>query len=49
MCGDANRMARGVDAALREIVAVHGRLDAAGTDAFVADLITSHRYVRDVY
>lgn len=49
VCGDADRMARGVDAALREIVAVHGRLDAAGADAFVADLITSHRYVRDVY
>ena len=49
VCGDAARMAHDVDAALREIVATQGRLDAAGADAFVAALAADGRYVRDVY
>lgn len=49
VCGDADRMARDVDATLHEIVAEHGGLDAEGAHAFVNDLVKSHRYVRDVY
>ncbi|MGE2712531.1 diflavin oxidoreductase [Mycolicibacterium litorale] len=49
VCGDADRMARDVDAALHEIVADCGRLDADGAHAYVNDLIKNHRYVRDVY
>lgn len=49
VCGDADRMARDVDAALHEIVAEHGGFDAEGAHAIVNDLVKSHRYVRDVY
>ena len=49
VCGDASRMAKDVDAALREIVATHGGLSAAAADAYVKDLVTTRRYVRDVY
>ena len=49
VCGDASRMAKDVDAALREIVATHGGLSADAADAYVKDLSTTRRYVRDVY
>jgi sulfite reductase (NADPH) flavoprotein alpha-component len=49
VCGDAERMARDVDAALHEIVARCGGFDAEGAHAYVNDLIKAHRYVRDVY
>lgn len=49
VCGDADRMAKDVDAALHDIVARCGGLDAAAAHAYVNELIKSHRYVRDVY
>jgi sulfite reductase (NADPH) flavoprotein alpha-component len=49
VCGDAERMATDVDAALHDIVARRGGMDAAAAHAYVNDLIKSHRYVRDVY
>jgi sulfite reductase (NADPH) flavoprotein alpha-component len=49
VCGDADRMAKDVHRALHEIVATAGGLDEAGAHAYVNDLITSHRYLRDVY
>lgn len=49
VCGDAKRMARDVDMALREIVGRHGRMDAARTDVFVNRLKTEGRYQADVY
>lgn len=49
VCGDEKRMAKDVDAALRDIVARCGGMDAAGAHAYVNDMITTHRYVRDVY
>lgn len=49
ICGDANRMAKDVDHALREIVAHHGNLDSADADAYVKKLSTDKRYVKDVY
>jgi sulfite reductase (NADPH) flavoprotein alpha-component len=49
VCGDADRMARDVDAALHDIVAQCGAMDADAAHAYVNDLIKSHRYVRDVY
>ncbi|KAA0113296.1 sulfite reductase flavoprotein subunit alpha [Mycolicibacterium sp. P9-22] len=49
VCGDADRMAKDVDAALHEVIARVGGLDAAAAHAYVNDLIKSHRYVRDVY
>lgn len=43
VCGDADRMARDVDAALHEIVAGCGGFDAEGAHAYVNDLIKTHR------
>ncbi|MFY1030149.1 molybdopterin-dependent oxidoreductase [Pseudomonas asiatica] len=49
VCGDAQRMAKDVDAALRVIVAEHGGMDAAAAAAYVEDLSKAKRYRRDVY
>ncbi|MNE01081.1 Sulfite reductase [NADPH] flavoprotein alpha-component [compost metagenome] len=49
ICGDAGRMARDVDAALKQVVAEHGALSTEQADAYVAELSRSKRYLRDVY
>ncbi|ANY09760.1 reductase [Pseudonocardia sp. HH130630-07] len=49
VCGDAARMARDVDRALRTVVARHGGFTAEEADAQVAALAADRRYVRDVY
>ncbi|MCX5424325.1 bifunctional nitrate reductase/sulfite reductase flavoprotein subunit alpha [Streptomyces sp. NBC_00078] len=49
VCGDASRMAKDVDQALRDIAVVHGGLDETGAAAYVKQLATEKRYVRDVY
>lgn len=49
VCGDAQRMAKDVDAALRAVVAEHGGLDAAQASAYVEGLSKAKRYRRDVY
>lgn len=49
VCGDASRMAKDVDQALRDIAVVHGGLGEAGATAYVKQLATDKRYVRDVY
>jgi len=49
VCGDADHMAKDVDATLHEIVARCGGMGATGAHAYVNDLIKNHRYVRDVY
>jgi len=49
VCGDASRMARDVDQALRDIVRKHGGMDAARAQAYVQQLGADKRYVRDVY
>ncbi len=49
VCGDAQRMARDVEAALRVIVAEHGGMDAAAAAAYVEALGKAKRYRRDVY
>ncbi|SMC68915.1 bifunctional nitrate reductase/sulfite reductase flavoprotein subunit alpha [Pseudomonas sp. URIL14HWK12:I5] len=46
VCGDAQRMAKDVDAALREIIAEHGGVDA---DTYMEVLSKAKRYRRDVY
>lgn len=46
VCGDAQRMAKDVDAALREIIAEHGGVDA---DTYMEALSKAKRYRRDVY
>lgn len=49
VCGDASRMAKDVDRALRDIAVTHGGLDEAEAAAYVKQLAASKRYVRDVY
>ncbi|WP_426514658.1 molybdopterin-dependent oxidoreductase [Dactylosporangium sp. McL0621] len=49
VCGDATRMAKDVDATLREIVAAHGGMDEGAAAAYVKQLAAEKRYVRDVY
>ena len=49
VCGDANRMAKDVDQALREIAVAHGGLNEERATAYVKRLGTEKRYLRDVY
>lgn len=49
VCGDASRMARDVDAALREIAIEHGGHDAESAAEWLAALTAGRRYSRDVY
>jgi sulfite reductase (NADPH) flavoprotein alpha-component len=49
VCGDAKRMAKDVDAALHEIIAQQGGMDAAAAADYVKQLKKDKRYQRDVY
>jgi sulfite reductase (NADPH) flavoprotein alpha-component len=49
VCGDAHRMAKDVEAALHEIVAQHGGLDATAAGDYVKQMKKERRYQRDVY
>lgn len=49
VCGDASRMAKDVDRALRDIAVAHGGLDEGEAAAYVKQLAAAKRYVRDVY
>ncbi|GAA1234315.1 bifunctional nitrate reductase/sulfite reductase flavoprotein subunit alpha [Kitasatospora nipponensis] len=49
VCGDAGRMAKDVDQALREIVATHGAMDEEAAAGYVRQLASEGRYLRDVY
>ena len=46
VCGDAKRMAKDVDATLKQVCATHGGVDG---EAYVADMARAGRYQRDVY
>jgi sulfite reductase (NADPH) flavoprotein alpha-component len=49
VCGDASRMAKDVDAALKMIVQTHGKMSAEAAGDYVAKMAQEKRYVRDVY
>ncbi|RQQ48177.1 bifunctional nitrate reductase/sulfite reductase flavoprotein subunit alpha [Burkholderia stagnalis] len=49
VCGDAARMAKDVDAALKSVVAAHGGMSDDKAGEYVARLAKERRYVRDVY
>ena len=49
VCGDASRMAKDVDAALRRVVEDHGGMGTEDADAYVTAMAREKRYVRDVY
>ena len=49
VCGDARRMAKDVDAALRTIIQEHGDKTEQQTNEYVEKLKADKRYKRDVY
>jgi sulfite reductase (NADPH) flavoprotein alpha-component len=49
VCGDKNRMAADVDAALHKIIEQEGGKSPDDAKAYVAEMKKSHRYARDVY
>lgn len=49
VCGDASRMARDVERALRDIAVAHGGMGEDEAAAYVKQLAAEKRYVRDVY
>jgi sulfite reductase (NADPH) flavoprotein alpha-component len=49
VCGDARRMAKDVDAALRKIVQQEGGQSEEATNEFIEKLKSDKRYKRDVY
>lgn len=49
ICGDAARMAKDVDTALREIAMREGRMDADAARDWIVALARQNRYQRDVY
>ncbi|MFJ1802211.1 molybdopterin-dependent oxidoreductase [Streptomyces sp. NPDC088180] len=49
VCGDASRMAKDVDRALRDVAVAHGGLEPDAAAAQVKQLASDRRYVRDVY
>lgn len=48
VCGDASRMAKDVDAALRQIISRHGGMSTEMAEDYVAQMREERRYVRDV-
>ncbi|MFD8857443.1 molybdopterin-dependent oxidoreductase [Streptomyces vinaceus] len=49
VCGDASRMAKDVDRALRDIAVAHGGLTEDEAAAYLKQLSAEKRYARDVY
>ena len=49
VCGDAERMAPDVHAALIDIIATHGARSAEDAAAYLGELAQARRYARDVY
>jgi sulfite reductase (NADPH) flavoprotein alpha-component len=49
VCGDAARMAKDVDAALRRVAMTEGRMDEAQARDWIVALARQGRYLRDVY
>lgn len=49
VCGDASRMAKDVDAALKTIVQTHGHMTPEAAAEYVSTMAQEKRYVRDVY
>lgn len=49
VCGDANQMAKSVEAALLQIIREQGQLDEDSADEYLNQLRDDQRYQRDVY
>lgn len=49
VCGDASRMAKDVDTALKQVIAEHGGMSAEKAADYVTRMQKEKRYARDVY
>ncbi len=49
VCGDAQRMAPDVEAALLDVIATHGGKSREDAKSYLGALREQHRYLRDVY
>jgi sulfite reductase (NADPH) flavoprotein alpha-component len=49
VCGDAKRMAKDVDNALKAVVAKHGGMSDDAAAGYVGEMAKNKRYLRDVY
>ena len=49
VCGDASRMAADVENALKQIIATQSGMSQSEAQAYVKQLASDKRYVRDVY
>ncbi|MDQ8698128.1 sulfite reductase subunit alpha [Hyphomicrobium sp. LHD-15] len=49
VCGDASRMAKDVEDALRDVIATHGGFTPEAANDYVSNLRKTKRYLRDVY
>ena len=49
VCGDATKMAKDVDSALRDIISTEGTMTSEKADLYVNNLKREKRYLRDVY
>ena len=49
VCGDAKRMARDVETAVRDVAIAHGKMTPEAAAAWLADLKSAGRYQADVY
>ncbi|KAI7282691.1 hypothetical protein KC345_g3350 [Hortaea werneckii] len=49
VCGDANQMAKEVDAALKNVIRQYGRMSAEEAGEYMKAMSLSRRYSRDVY
>jgi sulfite reductase (NADPH) flavoprotein alpha-component len=49
VCGDAQRMAPDVEAAIVDIIAQHGKRSVESAREYLADLLARRRFARDVY
>jgi sulfite reductase (NADPH) flavoprotein alpha-component len=49
VCGDASRMAKDVDSALRQIAQSEGSMSEEDSGAWVKSLQKEKRYLKDVY
>ena len=49
VCGDASRMAKDVDTALKQVIQDHGSLSREAAETYVSKMAADKRYVRDVY
>jgi sulfite reductase (NADPH) flavoprotein alpha-component len=49
VCGDASRMAKDVDTALKQVIQDHASLSREAAETYVSKMAADKRYVRDVY